>query len=62
MMFRIVYTKLSYSLQSQCGINWMYCLYYADPFDCLPLAAPPVNCLAEFVSMPTGGSYTDRKL
>ena len=27
MMYRIVYTKLSYSLLSHCGINWIYYLY-----------------------------------
>ena len=27
-LYRIVYTKLSYSLLSQCGINWIYYLYY----------------------------------
>ena len=27
MLYRIVYTKLSYSLLSQCGINWIYYLY-----------------------------------
>ena len=26
-LYRIVYTKLSYSLLSQCGINWIYYIY-----------------------------------
>ena len=46
-MFRIVYTKSSYSLLSQCGINWIYYLYSARLF------IPWVNRLAEYICVYT---------
>ena len=54
MMYRIVYTKLNYSLLSQCGINWINYTTYTwtisryTLLNCLPLAVPQVNCLAEY--------------
>ena len=33
MMYRIVYTKLSYSLLTHIGIHWMYYLYRPYGFD-----------------------------
>ena len=54
MMYRIVYTKLNYSLLSQCDINWINYATYTwtisryTLLNCLPLAVPQVNRLAEY--------------
>ena len=51
MMYRIVYTKLSYSLLSQCGYTTN--TQSIRLLDCLPSAAPRINRLAEYICVYT---------